>query len=256
MRGNPWDVMGIRVKLNNWAKNEEIKRPKSNSLEMKPPSSSSFQNPLKLRAKISKSDHSVSLVRIADQLGDSPFSVVHHRLVPTFSIVVLWAIRWYGTASRNCSGSAHWIKRQSKTLRRSLGLHFFQTQVQLFNKGVSNSATQDSIINAHNKTQFTYAKIKCALKDSSCDSLISTNLMLTILASNASSSSTVMFKCPHTKNDSMFTQWFHSLNLESDATLTLTKKYLMHAFTHRFSHIFQSTFILAHSRSKRSFKGL
>ncbi|KAG5606714.1 hypothetical protein H5410_028206 [Solanum commersonii] len=70
-----------------------------------------------------------------------------------------------------------------------------QTQVQPFKKGISNNATQDSIINVHNKTQFTYAKIKCALKDSSCDSLISKNLMLTILASNASSSSTKV--CPY-----------------------------------------------------------
>ncbi|KAG5630312.1 hypothetical protein H5410_002029 [Solanum commersonii] len=61
-------------------------------------------------------------------------------------------------------------------------------------------------MNTHNKTQFTYAKIKCALKDSSCDSPISKNLMLTILASNASSSSTITFKRPHRKDDSIFTQ--------------------------------------------------
>ncbi|KAG5599446.1 hypothetical protein H5410_030816 [Solanum commersonii] len=60
-------------------------------------------------------------------------------------------------------------------------------------------------MSAHNKTQFTYAKIKCALKDSSCDSSISKNLMLTILALNASSSSTIVLKCPHTKNDTIFT---------------------------------------------------
>ncbi|KAG5586032.1 hypothetical protein H5410_046466 [Solanum commersonii] len=83
-----------------------------------------------------------------------------------------------------------------------------QTQVQQFKKGVSNSATQDSIMNAHHKTQFSYVKIKCALKDSSCDSPISKNLMLIILASKASSSSTIVFKCPHRKNDSLFTQWF------------------------------------------------
>ena len=80
-----------------------------------------------------------------------------------------------------------------------------KTQVQQFKKDVSNSATQDSIMNAHNKTQFTYAKIKSTLKDSSCDSPISKNLMLTILASNASSSSTKVLKFPHTKNDSIFT---------------------------------------------------
>ncbi|KAG5571857.1 hypothetical protein H5410_061623, partial [Solanum commersonii] len=60
-------------------------------------------------------------------------------------------------------------------------------------------------MNAHNKTQFTYAKIKYVLKDSSCDSPISKNLMLTILTSNASSSLTKVFKCPHTRSNSKFT---------------------------------------------------
>ncbi|KAG5614628.1 hypothetical protein H5410_014452 [Solanum commersonii] len=118
-------------------------------------------------------------------------------------------------------GSAHWNKRRSKTLRRltkwtrrSSGLHFFVLFSPFtpfcdpFKKGVSNSATQDSIMNARNKTQFTYANIKCALKDSSCDSPISKKLMLTILVSNVSSSSIRVFKCPHTRNDSIFTQWF------------------------------------------------
>uniref|UniRef100_M1E0T8 Uncharacterized protein n=1 Tax=Solanum tuberosum TaxID=4113 RepID=M1E0T8_SOLTU len=70
---------------------------------MKPFGSSSLQNPLKLRTKISKTDHSASLVKIADQLGDSPFGVVHHRFAPTFSIVVLWVIGRHGTSSRNFS---------------------------------------------------------------------------------------------------------------------------------------------------------
>ncbi|KAG5582322.1 hypothetical protein H5410_052949 [Solanum commersonii] len=89
-------------------------------------------------------------------------------------------------------------------------------------------------MNAHDKTQFTCAKINCALKDSSSDSLISKNLILTILASIASSGST----------------------RESYATLTLTKMKIMHAFTHRFTRFFQSTFVLAFSRSKRSFQGV
>uniref|UniRef100_M1DCK4 Uncharacterized protein n=1 Tax=Solanum tuberosum TaxID=4113 RepID=M1DCK4_SOLTU len=70
---------------------------------MKPFGSSSLQNPLKLRAKISKTDHSASLVGIADQLGDSPFGVVHRRLALAFSIVMLWVIGQHGTASRNFS---------------------------------------------------------------------------------------------------------------------------------------------------------
>ncbi|KAG5576667.1 hypothetical protein H5410_056801 [Solanum commersonii] len=55
---------------------------------------------------------------------------------------------------------------------------------------VSNSSTQDSIMNAHKKTQFTYARINCALKDSSCDTLLPKILMLAILATCASLSST------------------------------------------------------------------
>ncbi|KAG5571221.1 hypothetical protein H5410_060987 [Solanum commersonii] len=88
-------------------------------------------------------------------------------------------------------------------------------------------------MNAHNKTQFTYARINCVLKDSSCNTSLPKILMVTVYASNASSSSTI-FKAS-----------------ESDATLTLTKKNTMQAFTHWFARIFQSTFVSAPSRSKR-----
>ncbi|KAG5629999.1 hypothetical protein H5410_001716 [Solanum commersonii] len=50
---------------------------------------------------------------------------------------------------------------------------------------------------------------------------------------------------PYSNNDSLFKA------SKSDATLTLTKMNTMHAFSHRFARIFQSTFVLAHSRSKR-----
>uniref|UniRef100_M1D8H4 Uncharacterized protein n=1 Tax=Solanum tuberosum TaxID=4113 RepID=M1D8H4_SOLTU len=43
------------------------------------------------------------LVGIADQLGDSPFGVVHRRLAPSFNIIVLWVIGRHGTASQNFS---------------------------------------------------------------------------------------------------------------------------------------------------------
>ncbi|WMV58715.1 hypothetical protein MTR67_052100, partial [Solanum verrucosum] len=46
-------------------------------------------------------DHSASLVGIADQLGDSPFGVVHRRLAPTLNIIVLWVIGRHGTFSWN-----------------------------------------------------------------------------------------------------------------------------------------------------------
>ena len=60
-------------------------------------------------------------------------------------------------------------------------------------------------MSAHNKTQFTYARINCVLKDSSCDTPLSKILKLAILATNASSSSTTVSECPHTKNDSIIT---------------------------------------------------
>ncbi|KAG5606681.1 hypothetical protein H5410_028173 [Solanum commersonii] len=60
-------------------------------------------------------------------------------------------------------------------------------------------------MNVHNKTQLTHARINCILKDSSCDTPLSKILKLTILTSDASSSSSNIFKCPHTKNDSIFT---------------------------------------------------
>uniref|UniRef100_M1D9A7 Uncharacterized protein n=1 Tax=Solanum tuberosum TaxID=4113 RepID=M1D9A7_SOLTU len=89
-------------------------------------------------------DHSATLVRIADQLGDSPLDVVHRRLAPAFSIVVLWAIGRHSTASRNISamrrldpffqGATYWNRNRSETLRRlakwtrrSSGLHFFRS---------------------------------------------------------------------------------------------------------------------------------
>ncbi|KAG5610541.1 hypothetical protein H5410_021822 [Solanum commersonii] len=79
-------------------------------------------------------------------------------------------------------------------------------------------------MNAHNKTQFTYARINCVLKDLSCDTPLPKILMLAILATCASSSST------------------------KNATLTLKKRNTMHAFTHRFALIFQSTFDSAYLR--------
>ncbi|KAG5595638.1 hypothetical protein H5410_036870 [Solanum commersonii] len=80
-----------------------------------------------------------------------------------------------------------------------------KTQVQQFRKDVLNSASQDSIMNVHNKAQITHARINYILKDSSYDTPLSKILKLTILSSNASSSSTKLFKCAYTNNDSIFT---------------------------------------------------
>ncbi|KAG5580097.1 hypothetical protein H5410_050724, partial [Solanum commersonii] len=100
-------------------------------------------------------------------------------------------------------GSAHWnIKRGDPQAFFSSSFQppcsFLPSNVH-FKEDVSNSTTQDSIMNVHNKTQLTHARINCILKDSSCDTPLSKILKLTILASNASSSSTNVFICPHTK---------------------------------------------------------
>ncbi|KAG5572207.1 hypothetical protein H5410_061973 [Solanum commersonii] len=66
-------------------------------------------------------------------------------------------------------------------------------------------------MNAHNKTQFTYARINCVLKDSNCDTPSPKILMLTILATCGSSSLTKVSKCPHVKNDFIFTDIYESI---------------------------------------------
>ncbi|KAG5609751.1 hypothetical protein H5410_021032 [Solanum commersonii] len=48
-------------------------------------------------------------------------------------------------------------------------------------------------MSVHNKTQFTYARINCVLKDSSCDTPLPKIVILAILATCASSSSTKRF---------------------------------------------------------------
>uniref|UniRef100_M1DYJ5 Uncharacterized protein n=1 Tax=Solanum tuberosum TaxID=4113 RepID=M1DYJ5_SOLTU len=93
--------MGMKIEVSKQAKNEESTRPKSKFLELKPFESSSSSKPypnLEL-----KTDHSVTLVEIADQLSYSPFGVVHRRLALVFSIVMFWIIRRPSTASRNFS---------------------------------------------------------------------------------------------------------------------------------------------------------
>uniref|UniRef100_M1DBY8 Uncharacterized protein n=1 Tax=Solanum tuberosum TaxID=4113 RepID=M1DBY8_SOLTU len=88
-------------------------------------------------------DHSASLVEITDQLGDSPFGVVHRRLASSFSIFVLWVIGrhgatyghhprtvgqttaraggpWFTTATPPQTSSENWLSPDSRTDLRKL----------------------------------------------------------------------------------------------------------------------------------------
>ncbi|KAG5615089.1 hypothetical protein H5410_014913, partial [Solanum commersonii] len=166
---------------------------------------------------------------ITDPLGDLLFGQFHRLFALAFSIFKFYNFGRSSTASRNRSATPRllrsitdlifsfiaWhtgtlgeimaIRRLPQWVRRSSGLLFFVLSVQQFKKDVSNSATQNSIMNVQKKTQLTHARINCVLKYSSCDSQLSKILKFTILASNASSSLTKVLKCPHTKNDSIFT---------------------------------------------------
>ncbi|KAG5585582.1 hypothetical protein H5410_046016 [Solanum commersonii] len=154
---------------------------------------------LKLHTKIKfqTSIYSCQKMCCEGSLSDPPFGLPHllsavSLSIFTISSLELWAsLRPFGD-SPNALGDPH---------------AFFSSSFQLpcsflpssFKKDVSNSATQNSIMNVYNKAQFTHARINCILKDSSYDTPLSKILKLTILASNASSSSTKVFKCPHTE---------------------------------------------------------
>ncbi|KAG5584612.1 hypothetical protein H5410_045046 [Solanum commersonii] len=197
--------LGFTLSILKQAKSEESKRLKPKILELKPfePSSSSkpSQN-LELKNKNQNNNSQRVFIVFKNLCCNGSFSVVSRdcRLTRAKHTRTKSEDKIFGRL-------AEWVRRFSDSHFFDLSATF-QTQVQSLKKGVSNSATQDSIMNAHNKTQFTYANIKCALKDSSCDSPISKNLVLTIFALNASSSSTIVFKCHHIRNDSNFTQWF------------------------------------------------
>ncbi|KAG5631990.1 hypothetical protein H5410_003707, partial [Solanum commersonii] len=163
-------------------------------------------------------DHSAQLVGIADTLDDLPFGQFHRLLDLAFSIFAWNKRRSPGRSTTRQLGSA--------IISPICGL---KTQVQQFKKDVSNSAAQDLIMNVHNKTQFTQARINFVPKDSSCDTLLPKILKLAILASNASSSSIKVFECPHTKNDSIST--YKGLPIFSNPhlfQLTQDKKVLKH----------------------------
>ncbi|KAG5599730.1 hypothetical protein H5410_031100 [Solanum commersonii] len=177
--GHPLIALRIAYSLAH-SLSQESTRPKSNFLELKLFESSSSSKPspnleLKNRSKFSKicvaKDHSAKLVEITDQLGDPLFGLVHHRLALVFSIVML------GSLGLSTLGQKTRIRPFDESLKG-----FGDSRIFI-------SSTFQLLL-------FLFAN---------CDSPISKNLMLTILASNASSSSTKVFKCPYTRNDYNFT---------------------------------------------------
>ena len=109
-------------------------------------------------------------------------------------------------------------------------------------------------MNAHNKTQITDARINSALKkNSSCDSPI---LNIAHNSSDASSSATKILKDSHKESFNISTLFFTVYSPKITINTHTYKDEHTHDFTHRFALIFQSTFVLAHLRSKRSFQGL
>ena len=145
----------------------------------------------------------------------------------------------------------------------TFNLNFFlsssKNQVQQFKKDVSNTYTQDTIMNAHNKTQLTHERIKCALKHSICDKSSSKIFKITILSSNASSNSTKVIKCPHIKNDSILTHIDTQFKVpKSISTLILTNMNTMHELTHGLAHSFPINlrFSSLMIKKKGSFLGL
>ncbi|KAG5599144.1 hypothetical protein H5410_030514, partial [Solanum commersonii] len=95
----------LTLSISKQAKVAESIRPKSNFLELKPFESSnssktylevyiknSILENLILNYNSSMTNHLVSLVEIADQLGDPPFSRLHRRLSPFVNIVVFGSL--------------------------------------------------------------------------------------------------------------------------------------------------------------------
>ncbi|KAG5576069.1 hypothetical protein H5410_056203, partial [Solanum commersonii] len=128
-------------------------------------------------------DHSVQLVEIADALGDPLNCSVTHRLL----LFIADLIFSFGAQYTRTFGEVEAIWRLTECISSAVQKGCLEQCYTRFNHECTH------------KTQITYVKIKCALKISSCDTPFSKNLKLTILASNASSSSTKEIKCPHTK---------------------------------------------------------
>ncbi|KAG5571411.1 hypothetical protein H5410_061177 [Solanum commersonii] len=148
-----------------------------------------------LSLKISAGGYISEVSRVHRMTRGLTLLLSHRRLVLAFNIFTFWTIGLLRILEQRVE-FVLLVNRQrclailKLQLPRSFQPFCSFLRLSPFKKGVSNSATQDSIMNALIKTQITYARNNCVLKDSSCDTPLPKILMLAILATCASSSST------------------------------------------------------------------
>lgn len=82
-------------------------------------------------------------------------------------------------------------------------------------------------MNAHEKTQLTHVRIKCAHEDSNCDTAVTKIFNLMILASSESSSPTKVIQYPHIKKDFIFPHNDNNFNVP---------KSILNGQTHIYEH--------------------
>ncbi|KAG5590238.1 hypothetical protein H5410_040752, partial [Solanum commersonii] len=176
-------------------------------------------------------DHSAQLVEIADALGNSPFGLLHRLSAFSFSIFAFWIIGRYSIALRNCSATRRLLLFIADLIFSFKAQH--SGTLGEFKKDVLNSATQDSIMNAHIRLnllrQRSNVQSKFQFVTHHYQRISSSPYLLQIQVQ-------AQLKCSNVLTQRMIPYSFTMVQqfkaLESNATFTLTKKNTMHAFTH------------------------
>ncbi|KAG5611188.1 hypothetical protein H5410_022469 [Solanum commersonii] len=145
----------------------------------------------------------IQTIGTVDALGDPPFGLLYRFSAFAFNIFAFWIIGRYNTALLNCS-AIHRLLFFIADL-----IFFFRAQLTgtmgELKKDVLNSATQDSIMNAHIRLNLlmrrsnVHSKFQIVThhyqRISSSPYLLQMQVQAQLKCSN----------CPHTKNDSIFT---------------------------------------------------